>query len=518
MSQAELKSSVNYQRSPVGSTAILPSKTQPDVAAITDQNNLAQLQLGDQIAFHGISRSVLTSFPIIMTEFLCIAAVAFLSASLCSLILPDYSVNGLTLFLTLAVSQLLLNYVFGLYPGIGMPPSVELRLTSYSTTVVHLVLMFSSLLSVPSQAWGTVAALCFTGVALVITLPLARWGIRQLCAKFSWWGEPVLVFGNGAQTISIVNELRHRPGLGFTPFAILTYDSLNEWHLPMELRVAKPTDVTRLATEYGISWAIFATADLSKEEISANMALCSEAVPHRLLISDLDLLPSQWNRTHDCGGQAGLQITEKLLLPWPRFVKRTMDLMISLALCFLLLPLILGIAAMVKLTSPGPVFYGQTRIGRCGRKFMAWKFRSMRSDADAFLEQYLVSHPDAAAEFAATHKLKDDPRITKIGNFLRKTSLDELPQLWNVIMGEMSLVGPRPITDSEVDKYDEVYAQYCRVRPGITGLWQVSGRSLTTYEKRVELDASYVRNWSPWYDIFILVRTVKTVLFREGAF
>ncbi len=353
---------------------------------------------------------------------------------------------------------------------------------------------------------------------LVIALPLARWGVRQVCAKLSWWGEPVLIFGNGAQTIAIVNELRHRPGLGFTPFAILSEDSLKDWHLPDGLRVAKPADATLLANEYGISWAIFATADLSKDEIATNMSLCQQAVPHRLLISDLDLLPSQWNRTHDCGGQAGLQITEKLLLPWPRFVKRLMDLMISLSLGFILFPLILGIAAIVKLTSPGPVFYGQTRIGRCGRKFKAWKFRSMRSDADEFLKHYLASHPEAATEYAATHKLKDDPRITRIGNFLRKSSLDELPQLWNVIMGEMSLVGPRPITDSEVDKYDEVYAQYCRVRPGITGLWQVSGRSLTTYEKRVELDASYVRNWSPWYDIFILVRTVKTVLFREGAF
>jgi lipopolysaccharide/colanic/teichoic acid biosynthesis glycosyltransferase len=141
----------------------------------------------------------------------------------------------------------------------------------------------------------------------------------------------------------------------------------------------------------------------------------------------------------------------------------------------------------------------------------------MVADADAVLKAHLTAHPELAAEWNLKHKLADDPRITAIGKLLRKTSLDELPQIWNVLVGEMSLVGPRPIVRAEMAKYAEALVLYLKVRPGITGLWQVSGRSNTTYEERVRFDEYYVRNWSVWLDIFVLGRTVKTVLKSEGA-
>jgi lipopolysaccharide/colanic/teichoic acid biosynthesis glycosyltransferase len=139
-------------------------------------------------------------------------------------------------------------------------------------------------------------------------------------------------------------------------------------------------------------------------------------------------------------------------------------------------------------------------------------------NADLALTEYLAANPEAQAEWNLDHKLRNDPRITRIGKFLRKTSLDELPQLWNVLRGEMSLVGPRPIVDAEISKYAEHFDLYAKVKPGITGMWQISGRNDTTYEERVGLDAFYSRNWSPFLDIYILARTIKVVLLREGAY
>jgi lipopolysaccharide/colanic/teichoic acid biosynthesis glycosyltransferase len=149
---------------------------------------------------------------------------------------------------------------------------------------------------------------------------------------------------------------------------------------------------------------------------------------------------------------------------------------------------------------------------------MAWKFRTMVDNADRLLGEHLEKNPQLREEWANTHKLKQDPRVTKIGRILRRTSLDELPQIWNVLTGEMSLVGPRPVVSAEVEKYGESFEFYRAVRPGITGLWQVSGRSDTTYGERVTLDVRYVRHWSVWLDIYLLVRTFSVVLRGSGAY
>lgn len=199
-------------------------------------------------------------------------------------------------------------------------------------------------------------------------------------------------------------------------------------------------------------------------------------------------------------------------------VTRILDIsLILLAAPYIILVfLILGI--LVKVDSPGPVFYSQMRIGRFGRKFHVYKFRTMVQNADKVLQEYLEKSPEMRAEWVATHKLKQDPRVTRLGSLLRKLSLDELPQLWNVIIGEMSLVGPRPIVDAEVEKYGNCFELYIQVRPGLTGLWQVSGRNDTTYERRVELDEYYVRNQSLKLYFQILLKTVFVVVKKDGAY
>jgi Undecaprenyl-phosphate galactose phosphotransferase WbaP len=230
--------------------------------------------------------------------------------------------------------------------------------------------------------------------------------------------------------------------------------------------------------------------------------------------------PSLWNRSIDLAGLSGTQLREAFSVPLSCFIKRSMDLVLALVIGIVTLPLIAVIACLIRFSSPGPVFFCHRRIGRGGRVFPMWKFRSMVLDADAALDSYLDADPELRTEWERDHKLRLDPRVTAVGRWLRRTSLDELPQLWNVIRGEMSLVGPRPIVSSAegsayVQQYPESFEIYRRVRPGMTGLWQISGRNNTTYARRVQLDRYYVLNWSPWVDLFILCRTPKVVITGE---
>ena len=201
-----------------------------------------------------------------------------------------------------------------------------------------------------------------------------------------------------------------------------------------------------------------------------------------------------------------------------RFVKRIMDLFVSFVVMLVLAPVMLVIMAMVRFTSPGPIFFSHRRIAKNGAFFSMWKFRTMCVDSAEVLERYLAQHPAARAEWNLTHKLKNDPRITSIGLFLRRYSLDELPQIWNVVTGRMSIVGPRPIVAAEVEKYGEFFDHYCRVKPGVTGLWQVSGRSKVSYPNRVRLDCEYVEQWSLFRDFKILLATAKSVVNQDGAY
>jgi undecaprenyl-phosphate galactose phosphotransferase len=214
-----------------------------------------------------------------------------------------------------------------------------------------------------------------------------------------------------------------------------------------------------------------------------------------------------------------LKIHNNLKSPYNRFIKRTFDMAVSILFMPVLIPLICMLGLLIKLDSPGPVFYRHTRVGRGGRLFDIYKFRSMYRDSKERLEKILRTDTDARQEWESCFKLKNDPRFTRIGVFLRKTSLDELPQIFNVLKGEMSLVGPRPVIGEEITQYYKERADYYHlVLPGITGLWQVSGRSDVDYDNRVRLDMWYVLNWSVWLDILMLFKTVKVVLKREGAY
>ena len=214
----------------------------------------------------------------------------------------------------------------------------------------------------------------------------------------------------------------------------------------------------------------------------------------------------------------GQTVRSSLFRPANRVWKRLFDIAVALLLAIPAIPLAAGIALAIVLETRGPVFFVHTRLGKNCRPFRLWKFRSMRADAGAILDRCLAQHPELRAEWRQTHKLKNDPRVTRVGRWLRRSSLDELPQLWNVLRGAMSMIGPRPIVAEEVPKYGSAVHLYERVQPGLTGLWQVSGRTDLSYRRRIDLDTEYIRHWTFALDLKILCQTVRVVLRGHGAY
>ena len=198
--------------------------------------------------------------------------------------------------------------------------------------------------------------------------------------------------------------------------------------------------------------------------------------------------------------------------------KRIFDFLLALSAIVILSPLLVCVAIAVRLSDGGPAFFGHTRIGFSGKTFKCWKFRSMIPNSDAVFKEYLVQNPDAAEEWRKNQKIQNDPRITRLGYFLRKYSIDELPQLFNILVGDMSFVGPRPIQRSEYEKYGFSLRHYLSTRPGLTGLWQISGRSNSTYQKRVVFDRYYVTHWRMLTDIALIIKTVPVAVTGSGSY
>jgi Undecaprenyl-phosphate galactose phosphotransferase WbaP len=263
--------------------------------------------------------------------------------------------------------------------------------------------------------------------------------------------------------------------------------------------------------------AVLCTSDFSAAKVTRAFDEYGELASHLLVVCDTPPLPALWGAQRVCGLGA-MEVRNGLLLAPLRAAKRATDVAIALIALTVGMPLFALIALLVKLSGPGGVLFGHRRLGRGGRPFTAWKFRTMHRGADVLLRQHFERFPWARLEWERDQKLREDPRVTRVGRFLRQFSLDELPQMWNVLRGDMSVVGPRPIVDDEVARYGESFERYAGVKPGITGLWQVSGRTDLGYEMRVKLDEFYVRHWSPWLDAYVIARTVVALLCRRGAY
>jgi Undecaprenyl-phosphate galactose phosphotransferase WbaP len=466
---------------------------------------------------HALKHALLTSLPLALIDVTTSVLAMFIAAQVMSLGISGDAHQGLTSFLPLIGAQLLIFTSAGLYPGVGLNPIVELRLLSWSTALTYGVCIVAAQLAVLLPA-GTTAALLFSCCFSLILLPLTRGAVRSLCSNFEWWGQRVLIFGSGPAALAAYRDLQANKAHGLRPIGLVDDASISEEVREAKCFIGSTNSAIEIAARNEITWAMVVMPERSQQEVMQVVNRFSGNFPHLLVATNMQGMPCLWTSSLACAGMAGFRVNERLLLPLPRLMKRLMDLGLIVVALPLLLPVFAVVSFLIKRNSPGPIFYCQKRIGRDGQPFYAWKFRSMVQNAEVALAKHLAVNPEARAEWNLDHKLRDDPRITKIGKFLRKTSLDELPQLWNVFRGEMSLVGPRPIVEAEISKYAENFELYTKVKPGITGMWQISGRNDTSYDERVEHDAFYSRNWSPFLDIYILARTIKVVLLREGAY
>ena len=386
--------------------------------------------------------------------------------------------------------------VFGLYPGYGMNPAEELRRQTLATFIVLFFVLAGGTLFRFAEVYSRVV-LGTAGAFTLLLLPLTRAGLKNLLARTRFFGESVWLLGASQRAEELRRVLTAHPALG------LKIVGQGE-------RMPGP--------EVRAQHCLIVPEGLPAARLPDLLDHLGERFRRVWLVPDLLEVSSVWVTPRDLQGHLALELKNNLLEPLNRVVKRGLDIALVLLAAPSLGLTCLLLALWIRLDSGGPVLFGQRRVGRGGEHFITWKFRTMRPNAELELAAYLAAHPEAAAEWTLTRKLRADPRVTAPGRLLRRLSLDELPQLWNVLRGEMSLVGPRPITPDELALYAEKSHLYTRVRPGITGLWQVSGRSALNYNERVKLDTYYARNWSIWLDLVLLARTVVTVVAARGAY
>ena len=430
------------------------------------------------------------------------------------LVLP--SLLGILLYIFIMV---VIYAIVGLYPAVGRNPVEEIRLTFISTTGAFL--LFGTLSFYLHNFWGySRASLGLAWLFALILIPVLRNAFRSLFSSLGLWGEPIAFIGYGEYGHHIKKFLEENPNYGYRPAVIIDGFS------PVDLTVIQNIEFQKsrvLPSKYmdildGIKTAFLITQDLPKEFLNDVIKGHWYKFQNMILISEGQNSGSAWIKTLDLGGMLGLKIQQNLSDGFQRNIKRMIDLLLVVLTSPFLLAIFILLIIFVRLDSRGPVIYRQKRVGKDGKEFMIWKFRTMAADADQMLEKYFDTYPEYRTEWNDSKKIKKDPRVTNAGKILRRLSLDELPQIYNILRGEMSVVGPRPIMEEEIQYYDDSYSLYTRVKPGLTGLWQVSGRNDVSYEQRVSLDDYYVNNWSIWLDIYILFRTIKAVLTGKGAY
>jgi Undecaprenyl-phosphate galactose phosphotransferase WbaP len=347
-----------------------------------------------------------------------------------------------------------------------------------------------------------------------VLIPVFRITARRLLNASGAWRMGAVVIGGGSHFASVAQSLEDDLYVGYSIACHLELSRVVEHSLP-KIAAGLAADMQLRGAET----AILVPSPAEMSEIDRVIDALNLNLIAYTLIPPLQHLPFAGLKVQTMLNSGAIMMTSRtgLMSPVRQGMKRIFDVVVSVLLIVMLLPILLIISGLVA-WGGGPVLFGHKRIGKGNQAFRCLKFRTMAVNSDKILADLIASDPEIAREWRQNFKLENDPRITKVGRFLRKTSLDELPQLLNVIRGEMSLVGPRPVVADELRYYyGENAVYYQMVRPGITGLWQVNGRSQTTYERRVFLDTCYVRNWSLWTDVAILFNTVPSVLGGDGA-
>lgn len=436
-------------------------------------------------------------------------------------------------YLTIVFICLIFYIQTKLYPGLGLNPAEEIRLVTLNTFIGFLLSAF--VLGFRQMPWhpNQLALIPFSILSIACVLTM-RWGARILSVYAKVWGAPVAVIGSGRDANQLAHYFLDRLRLGFIPRYVITDIGGNQ-EVTVPVANFSRSDLLSCPEDYFSSQQIYtALLDIShaSDLMSPPMFSRLSLLFPRLIFVSTGGMSGTSLRVHDFEGIIGVEVKRNILNPLSIFVKKGMDIFFSLLLLVLSLPLWVLTILLIWFDSPGPIFYTQLRVGRSqhspeGKEHLTghvnminiYKFRTMVIDAEQKLEGYLNANPHVYEEWQRTQKLRVDPRITRVGKWLRKFSIDELPQILNVLKGEMSLVGPRPLPLYHHGLLSSDAALLRNsLKPGITGLWQISGRSNTGIPEMEALDAYYVHNWSIWLDIYILLRTVWVVLSKDGAY
>jgi Undecaprenyl-phosphate galactose phosphotransferase WbaP len=403
----------------------------------------------------------------------------------------------------------------------SISPVEEMKKLTISSSIVFLVISVESFLFSDPEKYSYILLSIFWILCLGL-IPLGRSLTRSISSRIGFIGEPTVVIGYGQLSKAVVQHLKDNEMVGLRPVAMIdllqSTDERNNEELPI-IQLNDSKKLHKFSNMSGIKTGIVVLSECPSELMNAVSKIEQDGFHRIIFIPNEQEIRSLGVKPFDLSSYSGLEMQWRLFNNISgRRLKRLMDIVLVISGSLLIFPFLLLLAIIVKLDSPGSVFYGHTRVGKDKRKFKAWKFRTMVPNADQLLSEYLEKDAELREEWESSYKLRSDPRITRAGKILRKLSLDELPQIWNVLVGEMSLVGPRPIVKDEIKCYGDVFDMYALVRPGITGLWQVSGRNDSSYEYRVHLDKYYISNWSIWLDLYILALTVKAVFARKGAY
>jgi Undecaprenyl-phosphate galactose phosphotransferase WbaP len=496
------------------------------------RTNTRTNRLATQLANRSNFQAFATALPILLADFLALTLCSLAAFALAGIAFGAY--NSLLVrpefYAFLALTVLPIGHLAGLYPGLGLGSILEFR--QLARTLFATLIVFGGIgwFAFPGArlefliGWSLLAAVCLPFMMTV------RFFARAVAKRLSWWGVPTLIVAEPGRGAELYRRMQCEVEQGFRPVGLLL-DPDDYWTASQSANAPSappPTvpiyDIRRInevAEKEGVTWVI--VSPCANREVAPMLDHTLAAIPNRILLSSNALDLSIWDQMFCVGSTTGLRFGGGHPGTMKLWAKRFVDIVLTSAALVVGAPILAALCLMIRLNSRGPIFYAQKRIGLGGREFRAWKFRTMQPNADKVLDQYLATHPAAREEWDRTHKLANDPRVTSIGKILRATSIDELPQLWNVLRGEMSLVGPRPIVDSPtydaayVREYPDEFNAYKSVRPGLTGLWQVKCRNSGVYELRIYWDMYYIRNWCIWLDLYLILRTIKTVLMREGA-
>ncbi|MGH3089139.1 MAG: undecaprenyl-phosphate galactose phosphotransferase WbaP [Rubrobacteraceae bacterium] len=411
-----------------------------------------------------------------------------------------------------------LRGLLGLYPGYGLDAVERLRRHAYSVFATLAILAVLALgFQVGNMLSRLLIGLAFLG--LLFVAPIVRHFLARSLHGAGAWGRPVIVLSYKDTGTEFMNLLRREWRLGYNPVALFDYNLLPAGESYVETSYQETlADAVKFACGRGVDTAILAMPYTRRERLAQMVGVAGESFRHVLIVPNLSGVTNSAVIARNFAGTFAVEIKHNLLNPWARRAKRVVDCVSTVIGGALILPLLLVLAVLVYAESRGPIFYRDKRMGRDGSLFSCVKFRTMVPGAEEKLRAMLEEDDNLRGEYMRFHKLRDDPRVTRVGHFLRKTSLDELPQLWNVLRGEMSLVGPRPYLPRESEEIGVTQREILRVPPGITGPWQVSGRNRTSFSERVDMDAYYVRDWSIWLDVVLLTRTLHIVWRGGGAY